>query len=80
MKHVAHTRRRGVREHGKAQVCGRLVVMQLVLAGAITDKGVIVTTKLADHVAQREDGSEDELSVVGGAVAAARGGALGWQP
>lgn len=40
--------------------------MQLVLGGAVADEGVVVAAELAGHVAQGEDGAEDELGVVGG--------------
>lgn len=51
--------------------------MKLVLPRTIADEGVVVTAQLANHVAQREYGSEDELSVVGGTGASARGWPLG---
>jgi hypothetical protein len=47
--------------------------VQLVLRGAVADEGVVVTAELTRHVAQGEEGTEDELSVVGRA-AGARGG------
>lgn len=47
--------------------------MQLVLSGAVTDEGVVVAAELAHHVAQTEDGSEEELGV----VAAGRRRAIG---
>lgn len=40
--------------------------MQLVLAGAEAYEGVVITTELPDHVAEGEDGAEDELGVIGG--------------
>ncbi len=44
--------------------------MQLVLGGAEGDEGVVVAAELAHHVAQAEDGAEDQLGVVGAFVPA----------
>lgn len=67
MQHIAHAHRAGISQHDKAQVRGRLVVVHAVLAGAVADEGVVLAAQLAHDVAQREDGAEDELGVVGGA-------------
>lgn len=64
MQHIAHAHDPGVREHDKAQTAGGLVKVQLVLAGPEADEGVVVAAELAGHVAQLEDGAEDELGVV----------------
>lgn len=40
--------------------------MQAVLAGPVADEGVVLAAELADHVAQTEDGAEDELGVIVG--------------
>lgn len=64
MQHIPHARRARVRDHDEAKVGGRLVEMHLVLARAVADEGVVVAAELADHVAKREDGSEDELGVI----------------
>ena len=64
MQHVAHAQDGGVGEHDEPRIAGRLVIVQFVLAGAEADEGVVVAAKLAHHVAQREDGSEDELGIV----------------
>lgn len=82
MQHVAHARRPGIRNHDEAQVGGRLVKVQLVLARAVADEGVVVAAELADHVAEGEDGAEDELCVVGaGGQDGGRGaGDLGGHP
>lgn len=64
VQHVAHARRGRVGQEDESQVGRRLVVVQLVLARAEADKGVVVAAELACHVAEREDGAEDELGVV----------------
>lgn len=78
MQHVPHAHARRVRHHDEAQVRGRLVVVQLVLAGAVRDEGVVVAAELADHVAEGEDGTEDQLRIVGGAAGV--GGGVGLEP
>lgn len=81
MQHIPHAGRARVRKHDEAKVCGRLVEMQLVLPRAVADEGVVVAAELADHVAEGEDGSEDELGVVRGGGQDGRGsGALGRHP
>lgn len=81
MQHIPHTRRARVRKHDEAKVCGRLVEMQLVLPRAVADEGVVVAAELADHVAEGEDGSEDELGVVRRGGQDGRGsGAVGRHP
>lgn len=82
MQHIAHARGPGIRNHDEAQVRGRLVKVQLVLPRAVADKGVVVAAELADHVAEGEDGAEDELCVVGarGQDGGGRAGDLGGQP
>lgn len=81
MQDIPHTRRLRVGEEGKAQVGGGLVVMQLVLPGSVADEGVVLAAELARHVAQGEDGSEDEFGVVGaGDVGAGRGWASRGEP
>ena len=40
--------------------------MQLVVACAITDEGVVVTAEFTHHVAQGEDSAKDELRIVAG--------------
>lgn len=74
MQHVAHARRGRVGQENEAQVGGRLVKVQLVLPRAVADEGVVVAAELARHVAQREDGAEDELGVVGRGHVDRRGG------
>lgn len=64
MQHVPHAHGGSVGQQDEAQVRGRLVVVQTVLAGAVADEGVVVAAELAHHVAQAEDGAEDELRVV----------------
>lgn len=66
---VAHAHGGGVGQQDEAQVGRGLVVVHAVLAGAVGDEGVVLAAKLADHVAQAEDGAEDELGVVLGARA-----------
>ena len=53
-----------VGEHDKLHARGRLVVVQLVLAGAVGEEGVVGAAELGDEVAQGEDETEDELLVV----------------
>lgn len=77
MQHIPHARRRGIRYHDKAKVGGRLVEMQLVLARAVADKGIVVAAELAGHVAEGEDGSEDELGVIRAGGYGGRGGDSG---
>jgi hypothetical protein len=50
--------------------------VQLVLARPVADEGVVVAAELAGHVAEGEDGSEDELGVVGAGGYGGRGGFL----
>lgn len=69
MQHVPHAHAGRVGEQHKAQVRRRLVKVQLVLGGPVRDEGVVVPAELTHHVAQREDGSKDELGVVLAAVA-----------
>lgn len=52
-------------QHDKLHARGRLVVVQLVLAGAVGEESVIVAAELGDEVAQGEDEAEDKLLVVG---------------
>jgi len=66
MQHVAHARRGRVGQHDEPQIARRLVVVQFVLPRAVADEGVVVAAQLAHHVAQREDGAEDQLGVVPG--------------
>lgn len=81
MQHIPHAGRARVGKHDEAEVGGRLVEVQLVLPRAVADEGVVVTAELADHVAEGEDGSEDELGVVRGGGQDGRGsGALGGHP
>lgn len=65
---VAHAEGAGLGQQGEAQARGRLVVVQLVLGGAVGDEGVVVAAELAHHVAQAEDGAEDQLGVVAALV------------
>jgi hypothetical protein len=53
-----------VGEHDKLHACGCLVVMELVFASAVGEKGVVVAAELGDQVAQGEDETKDELLVV----------------
>ena len=78
MQHISHAHAPRVRHHDEAQVRGRLVVVQLVLSRAVRDEGVVVAAELADHVAEGEDGAEDELGIVGGAARV--GGGVGLEP
>ena len=66
MKYIPHTHGPSIRQENKSQIGRRLVKVKLVVRGPVAYEGVIVTAELADHVAQREDGSENELCVVGG--------------
>jgi hypothetical protein len=66
MQHIPHTHGARVRQEDKSQIRRRLVKVKLIVPGPIAYEGVIVTAELADHVAQGEDGSEDELCIVGG--------------
>jgi len=50
MEHVAHAEGARLSQHGKAQVRGRLVVVELVVGGPVRDEGVVVATELAHHV------------------------------
>lgn len=80
MQHVAHARRVRLRQEGKPQIARRLVVVQLVLAGAEADEGVVVAAELAGHVAQGEDGTEDQFGVIVGLLDHVVGGLLrGWR-
>jgi hypothetical protein len=54
----------GVGEHDKLHARGRLVVVQLVFAGAVGQKGVVFAPELLHHGAQREDQAVDQLLVV----------------
>lgn len=54
----------GVGEHDKLHARGRLVVVQLVFAGAVGEKGVVSAAQFGDEVAQGEDEAKDELLVV----------------
>lgn len=74
MEDVAHAEGAGLGQQGEAQVRGRLVVVQLVVGGAEGDEGVVVAAQLAHHVAQAEDGAEDELGVVAALIAPRLGG------
>lgn len=76
MEDVAHAEGAGLGQQGEAQARGRLVVVQLVLGGAVGDEGVVVAAELAHHVAQAEDGAEDELGVVAAPIAPRLGGRL----
>lgn len=76
MQHIPHARRRGIGNHDEAKIRGRLVKVQLVLARPVADEGVVVAAELAGHVAEGEDGSEDELGVVGAGGYGGRGGFL----
>lgn len=51
--------------------------MQLVLPGAIADKGVVLAAEFARHVAEGEDGAEDEFGVVGAGDVGVGGGGVG---
>lgn len=73
MKDVAHAQGPRVGEEDEAEVGGGLVVVQLVVGRLEADEGVVVAAQLAYHVAQGEDGAEDELGVVGGRRLGARG-------
>ncbi len=66
MQDIPHAQRGRVGQHDQAQAARGLVEVQLVLGGAVRDEGVVVAAQLAHHVAQGEDGSEDELGIVGG--------------
>lgn len=74
MQHIPHARRRGICNHDEAKVGGRLVEVQLVLARPVADEGVVVAAELAGHVAEGEDGSEDELGVIRAGGYDGRGG------
>jgi hypothetical protein len=63
---VAHAQGACVGEENEAEIRGRLVEVELVVCCSVADEGVVVATELADHVAEGEDGAEDELCVVGG--------------
>lgn len=65
-------------EHDELHAGGSLVVVQLVVAGAVREEGVVLAAELGDHVAQGEDEAEDELLVVGGAGAGGGCGGGGW--
>lgn len=81
-----------VGEHDKLHARGGFVVMELVFAGAVGEKGVVGAAELGDEITQREDEAEDKLLVIvvgkrlagggaGGAVVGAGGGAgarQGW--
>ena len=73
MQHVPHAQGARVGQQHEAEVAGRLVEVQLVLRGAVADEGVVVAAELARHVAQREDGAEDQLGVVGAGARRRRG-------
>ena len=66
MQDIPHAHRARVGQHDEAQIRRCLVKVHLVVAGAIADKGVVLPAELAHHVAQGEDGAEDELGVVRG--------------
>lgn len=81
MQHIPHAGRRGIGNHDEAQVGGRLVKVQLVLARPVADEGVVVAAELAGHVAEGEDGAKDELGIVRVGRYGRRGGFLvGWCP
>ena len=64
VQHIAHAHRTRVGDDDEAQVGGRLVEMQLVVGGAVAHECVVVTAELANHVAEGEDGAENEFGVV----------------
>ena len=68
-----------VGEHDELHARRGLVVVQLVLAGAVAEEGVVGAAELLHHVAQREDQAEDELLVVLvlGALGLGQGVAIG---
>lgn len=66
MQDVPHAHGARVRQQDEPQVCRRLVEVQLVVGRAVAYEGIVVTAELAHHVAQGEDGAEDELCVVRG--------------
>lgn len=80
MQHVAHTQSRRIGQEDEAQVGGRLVVVKLVVCGAEADEGVVIAAELAHHVAEGEDGTEDELGIVGGRGEVGRGAVVGGEP
>lgn len=81
MQHIPHAGRRSIGNHDEAQVGGRLVKVQLVLARPVADEGVVVAAELAGHVAEGEDGAKDELGIVRVGRYGRRGGFLvGWCP
>jgi hypothetical protein len=55
----------GVGEHNELHTRGRLVVMELVFAGAVGEEGVVFAAEFRDQVAQGEDKTEDQLLIVG---------------
>lgn len=61
-------------EHDKLHARGRLVVVQLVLAGAVAEEGVVGAAQLGNEVAQRKDEAKDELLIVRVRHAFAHGG------
>lgn len=54
----------GVGEHDKLQPRGRLIVVELVFAGAVAEEGIVLAAELVRHVAEGEDQAEDELRVI----------------
>ena len=66
----------GVGEHDELHAGGRLVVVELVFAGAVGEEGVVVAAELGDEVAQGEDEAKHQLLVVGIGEGLARGGAI----
>ena len=74
MEHIAHAQGGRVGQHDEPQVACCLVKVQLVLSRAVADECVVFTAELAHHVAEREDGAEDQLGIVAGLVARAGAG------
>jgi hypothetical protein len=69
-----------VGKHDELHAGGRFVVMKLVLAGAIGEKGIVIAAELGDQVAQGEDEPEDELLVVRLREGLADGGSVAIEP
>lgn len=73
MQHGPHALGVGIGQEDESEIGGGLEEVQLVLPGRVAGECVFRAADLADHVAEREDGAEDELGVVG----CGRGGAPG---
>lgn len=74
MQVLAQVDHLGVGEHDEFHTRRRLVVVELVFAGAVREEGIVGAAELGDKVAEREDEAKDELLVVRVRHALAHGG------